>query len=245
MTAQEKRRNFVAQARKYLGVDNCIKFADEFNSFCGYVAMPYSSPWCACFVSAMAIECGITALIPLNLSCCAMIKGFEKLGRFVEDDNFIPQPGDLAYFDWQGSADTDSVGNTETDHIGIVEKVEDGLIYTIEGNSGNPGSVRRKSYPIGSKYFSGFACPDYGDTKELPKNQTEQTIKALPLVTFGSNGDLVKVVQLLLNYRINAGLEVDGGFGSLTADAVRKFQKLSMIEVDAVVGQNTRASLVK
>ena len=44
---------------------------------------------------------------------------------------------------------------------------------------------------------------------------------------------------------MGAGIEVDGGFGSLTADAVRKFQKLCLIEVDAVVGKNTWASLVK
>lgn len=54
-------------------------------------------------------------------------------------------------FDWEG----DGV----TDHVGIVERVENGTVYTVEGNSGD--SVRQNSYPIGSSVIYGYGIPAY------------------------------------------------------------------------------------
>lgn len=42
----------------------------------------------------------------------------------------------------------------EADHVGIVQKVEDGIIYTVEGNSGNLCRVNR--YPIGHYEILGY-----------------------------------------------------------------------------------------
>ena len=41
----------------------------------------------------------------------------------------------------------------------IVEKVENGRVYTIEGNSGD--SVRQNSYPVGHYEVLGYGCPDF------------------------------------------------------------------------------------
>lgn len=62
------------------------------------------------------------------------------------------------FFDWDnkgGSGPQDG----ETDHVGIVQKVEDGIIYTVEGNSGNLCRVNR--YPIGHYEILGYGvlCP--------------------------------------------------------------------------------------
>ena len=46
----------------------------------------------------------------------------------------------IIFFDW------DSDG--ETDHVGIVQKVENGIVYTVEGNSGD--SCRVNQYSIGN-----------------------------------------------------------------------------------------------
>ena len=40
-----------------------------------------------------------------------------------------------------------------------VEKVENGRVYTIEGNSGD--SVRQNSYPVGHYEVLGYGCPDF------------------------------------------------------------------------------------
>ena len=47
----------------------------------------------------------------------------------------------------------------DADHVGIVEKVENGRIYTIEGNSGAPDAVRQLSYPIGWWQIRGYGVP--------------------------------------------------------------------------------------
>ena len=43
------------------------------------------------------------------------------------------------------------------DHVGIVERVENGRVYTIEGNSGD--QVRQNSYPVGYREIKGYGVP--------------------------------------------------------------------------------------
>ena len=47
----------------------------------------------------------------------------------------------------------------KADHVCIVEKVENGTVYTVEGNSGD--SVRINSYPIGYYEILGYGVPKY------------------------------------------------------------------------------------
>ena len=58
------------------------------------------------------------------------------------------QAGMIIFFDW----DDDGV----SEHTGIVEKYEDGLIYTIEGNSHDV--CRRKWYAAEEKCIMGYGC---------------------------------------------------------------------------------------
>lgn len=67
-----------------------------------------------------------------------------------------PRPGDIITF----NLDSHSQPNDGfADHIGIVERVENGRIYTIEGNYLN--EVRRSSYPIGEGTIRFFARTHY------------------------------------------------------------------------------------
>ena len=45
------------------------------------------------------------------------------------------------------------------DHVGIVEKCENGVVYTVEGNSGD--ACRQNSYPVGYYEILGYGCPSY------------------------------------------------------------------------------------
>ena len=65
----------------------------------GYVVQETDS-WCSAFVSAMAIEAGLTEIIPTECGCQRHISLFQNIGRWVEDDNHIPAPGDLIFYDW-------------------------------------------------------------------------------------------------------------------------------------------------
>lgn len=61
--------------------------------------------------------------------------------------------GDIIFFDWADSNDGSS------DHVGIVEKVENGRVYTIEGNSSD--SCRQRDYDLNSKEIQGYGTPMY------------------------------------------------------------------------------------
>lgn len=62
--------------------------------------------------------------------------------------------GDIIFFDWDDGGQDGS-----SDHVGIVEKVENGRVYTVEGNSGD--SVRQNSYPVGYYEIYGYGTPAY------------------------------------------------------------------------------------
>jgi hypothetical protein len=44
-------------------------------------------------------------------------------------------------------------------HVGIVKKCEDGVVYTVEGNSGD--ACRQNSYPVGYYEILGYGTPNY------------------------------------------------------------------------------------
>ena len=54
------------------------------------------------------------------------------------DGSAEPAPGMIIFFDWDDENGQDGL----SDHTGIVEKVENGRVYTIEGNSGMVGKPR-------------------------------------------------------------------------------------------------------
>ena len=54
-----------------------------------------------------------------------------------QDRNYEPRPGDLIFFDWDDPGGFSGPQDGLCDHVGIVEKVENGVVYTVEGNSGD------------------------------------------------------------------------------------------------------------
>ena len=62
------------------------------------------------------------------------------------------------------------------------------------------------------------------------------------LLQNGSKGPEVEALQQMLNERTGGNLEVDGVFGDKTLAAVREFQQSQGIDVDGIVGNDTRNS---
>ena len=112
--------------------------------------------WCACFVSWCANECGYidTGVIPQYAGCVNGVQWFKDRGQWM-DGSAEPAPGMIIFFDWDDENGQDGL----SDHTGIVEKVENGRVYTIEGNSGD--SVRQNSYPVGHYEVLGYGCPAF------------------------------------------------------------------------------------
>ncbi len=115
--------------------------------------------WCACFVSWCANECGYidAGVIPKFAGCTGGSNWFKDRGQW-QDGDYEPRPGDLIFFDWNekgGSGPQDDV----PDHVGIVERVENGVVYTVEGNTSD--SCRQRSYSVGHYEIWGYGCPIY------------------------------------------------------------------------------------
>lgn len=112
------------------------------------------TPWCACYISWALVETGIQGPY-------AHEKWFANVDHFLsyfqKTDNkwqnstahggtYVPQPGDLIFFDWNKG--------TNPQHVGVVLKVEGRMVYTIEGNSA--GRVTVRSYSLGDRRIIGY-----------------------------------------------------------------------------------------
>lgn len=109
--------------------------------------------WCACFVSWCANECGYieNGVIPKFAGVSVGIDWFKDRAEWA-DNTYTPESGAIIFFDWEGDG--------KADHVGIVEKCENGIIYTIEGNSLNDSCLRR-NYIVGSSVIYGYGLPAY------------------------------------------------------------------------------------
>jgi len=123
----------------------------------GY-AVKNTDDWCDVFVTTVFQREGLSHLIGRECGVERHIQIFKRLGIWNEDGASTPKSGDIITFNW----DQDYQQNDGfADHIGIVERVENGLIHTIEGNSGVVGTVKRNVYRIGHGNIRGFATPRY------------------------------------------------------------------------------------
>lgn len=111
--------------------------------------------WCATFVSWCANQCGYieNGIIPKFASCESEgVAWFQACGLW-QNGGYTPKPGDIIFFDWADKHDGIS------DHVGIVKCVENGRVYTIEGNSND--SCKEKNYDLNSSEIRGYGTPMY------------------------------------------------------------------------------------
>ena len=115
--------------------------------------------WCACFVSWCANECGYieTGVIPKYAGCVNGVNWFKDRGQWA-DGSSEPVPGMIIFFDWDNKGSS-GPQDGQSDHTGIVQKVENGIVYTVEGNSGD--SVRVNQYAVGHYEILGYGIPQY------------------------------------------------------------------------------------
>ena len=120
----------------------------------------YTDEWCATTISAVSVKLGCTDIMPTECSCQKMIEKYKTIGCFVENENRVPMPGDIIFYDWQDSsnyATTDNKGNA--DHVGMVEQIVGNTITVIEGNLNS--AVGRRKLEVNGKYIRGYAVPKY------------------------------------------------------------------------------------
>jgi hypothetical protein len=154
----------VAQAEGWLGTSEADgsheAIIDLYNTVeplpMGYVVQ-YSDSWCAAFVSAVSLQTGLTEILPPECSCGRQIELLSAMGCWEENDEAIPQPGDLIYYDWDQQDPGESLG--WPDHVGIVVGCKWPFLKVIEGNKDD--AVTYRYLPVGHKSIRGYGFLDY------------------------------------------------------------------------------------
>lgn len=167
------------------GENNYTKYGVWYN-------IPHGA-WCDMFVSWCANEAGIsTAVLPRSAGCTTHIRLLKKCAPYYLSASrggaYTPKQGDLIFFYSPLNTPDGSVST----HIGIVLCVENGCVFTIEGNT----CTIREDYPyydrvyqlfddgldptdyVAVKHYSlqdlrihGYATPDYADLTAYPNDE--------------------------------------------------------------------------
>ena len=125
----------------------------------------YTDSWCATFISALAIKCNCTDIIPTEASCGKMIELFKNIGCWQEDGNVTPNPGDIIFYDWDKK-------DGWPEHVGIVESVSGNQITVIEGNKSD--AVGRRTIAVGHASIRGYGVPKYSSNTTVTPTPTPQ-----------------------------------------------------------------------
>lgn len=128
----------------------------------------YTDAWCATFVSAVALKCGYTRIIPCECSCEYMINKFKSIASWVENDGYRPNAGDIIFYDWDDNGAGDCTGHS--DHVGVVESCSGNTIIVIEGNKNN--KVERRTLTVNGRYIRGYGVPKYDVVKPSKSIET-------------------------------------------------------------------------
>lgn len=159
------RLEVVSQAKSWLdtteGSDRHLEILEIYNSHeplaRGYT-VTVNDNWCATFGSCTAIELELTGIIPTECGCERQIELWKQMGRWTENDNYMPQPGDYIYYNWNDTWNLkDNTG--WADHVGIVVGTAGPMIKVIEGNRDD--SVTYRVICLGDYRIRGYGLPDY------------------------------------------------------------------------------------
>ena len=122
-----------------------------------WYGLPYSD-WCAMFVS-FCLNYAEVDDIPLHCDVRPWIQILTEKKLYHTPENYMPKPGDLVFFDWEGDG--------AADHLGFVAEIipeteyEHAKLKTLEGNSDN--RVQYVYYNLDDSVLCGYS--------ELPENK--------------------------------------------------------------------------
>lgn len=165
-TEEQVRQVVVDAAMDWVGLkekDGSFKeIIDLYNS---YRPLPrtykvkYTDEWCSTFASAVAIKVGMTDIIPVECGCELHVRLFKALDSWVEDDDYIPSPGDFVFYCWEAEEEGDC--KQSADHVGIVVEVdaENGMMKVVDGNTNNQVAYRNSR--INGWKIRGYGVPKY------------------------------------------------------------------------------------
>lgn len=134
-------RNFTEYNRLWGALDN----GEGNGNSIGYA-------WCAAFVTWCLRQGGVPAEVAVSeISCQRMTDWYRSNSTYHRrTDGYRPIPGDIVMFRY---------GSGGANHVGLVVGVENGRVYTIEGNTSDMVGLR--SYSLQNTAILGYCVPDY------------------------------------------------------------------------------------
>ena len=178
MTENELRQKVSTTAQKFIGVvkdsvrhQELLKIYNSAEQLPRGYRMSTSDPWCACFVSAISLQCGLTDIMPIECSCGKMVQLYQKLGRWMESDSYKPNIGDVIFYYWSDPKNHAFDQTGAPNHVGIVTELSGNSFTVIEGNRVINGvsQVAYRSMDVDGRYIRGFGLPDYASKASKPK----------------------------------------------------------------------------
>ena len=232
----------LSKAASYVGAVEGSKahkeIIDAYNSCNPPYKLNYHEAWCAAFVCAIFKMCNVVDLVPLTAYVPSMVGMFIERGQWKWSADYVPQPGDLIFYDWNA--------NNESDHVGIVWKVDSNSVHVIEGNYSTKHSVAVRVAPLNWDCIRGYGIPnwrrkEYTTYYDKLSASDRLFVDKLPLLRTGSTGVAVKLLQTLMNMAgcFDDKIEVDGQFGKDTKARLMDYQTYRTIEPDGECGQQT------
>ena len=197
-TAFEKNSNVLDSKEDGAGSDNYTKYGREMHEKFPRAIPKFPTPWCDCFTDWCFYKAygeeDAKALLAGKF-CASTIES----ARLYKNNNAWytsnPQRGDQIFF-------KDSSG--KICHTGLVIKVENGYVYTIEGNTSsaegmveNGGCVRQKKYSLVYDKIAGYGRPGYEGSPATVAPDAEWK-------------NLVMELQKALNVEYGTDLQVNG-----------------------------------
>lgn len=252
MTIQEAKKKLIDWVKAEVGYpegdNNYNKYAPIVTPLIGWNAQ--NQPWCDIFTDAAFIRCfGLADAAKMTYqpigggsAACRYSADFFKSNNAWSS---TPHVGDVIFFFVDGGIN----------HQGIVTDVSGGVVYTVEGNSGD--KVAQRAYAVGSSNIAGYGVPNWSvvaednnvpttdvpDTNDGNKPAIEPDHSyhaytynvAVSLLKKGDYGPQVLHMQQLLNAN-GFKCSVDGRFGDQTFEALKAFQRAAGIGVDGEWG---------
>lgn len=114
-----------------------------------------TAEWCMAFVLYNLDQNGAGDLILHDLYVPNVVNWLiaSDTQYFYSRSNHNPQRADIIFFDYNG--------NGTPDHVGYVTGNDGTMVHTVEGNSGSPARVRRKTYYLNDEDILGYGVLTY------------------------------------------------------------------------------------
>lgn len=132
----------------------------------------YTCPWCAITWTAVMLMAGMDQKhAPHSYNCGRLVSDAQKIGAWVENDAYVPSPGDGIIYNWSDSGSGDC--KSGADHVGIVVSVSGKTIKMIEGNKSTTNACGEREIKVNSRYIRGYIVPKYEDAKPVAPSKPD------------------------------------------------------------------------